>query len=686
MSKYLLSLFFLTFTCQVMAQDRTKFCDQLAALSDLVEQEHFAPKTLDDSLSINVYNLFISQIDDDNRLFLQKDLNHFSQDEFLLDDFIANGNCDFINKYIITLNKRIEDTKTVISNFSKIDFDYSGVDTLKFKGREAFRNLKDLKDVDRYWNKRIRYDILYTMIENDTVFKSLSENFKAQEEKLKSKIISQELCKLEELQNKKGNLSQFVEESFLNAYLLYHDPNSLFFNASDKNVYENQLSNNQYSFGIVTAKNDNGDVVIAHIVPGGAAFKNGDIEENDIITALISEEKTLEAYCVSNADILAFVNDDNINNLIFRIKKPGGIIKDIALAKEETKTEENTITGYILNTGHKVGYINISSFYTDFESPNGLGVANDVAKELYKLQKEHIKGLIIDLRFNGGGSMKEAADLSGMFINRGPLSILKYNNGDTFIIKDTNRGTLFTKPIVVLVNNFSASASEFFSAAMQDYGRAIIVGSTTHGKASAQVILPLNEKKDAGFTKLTVEKFYRITGKSHQSFGVVPDISLPNIYDGFETEEQFNKFALPNDMTPPARGVVKLESVDITELQEKSSLRIAKNDGFQAVKSLNKIIINNYFNRYTQYTLTLENVYNEMQTYHRQWLKLDDSISNQVTNVNAVNTTSTQNMLSLDTDQYQINEAILKDINNDIYIKEANTILFDILEQLDNPD
>ncbi len=684
MSRPLLYLLFLCFAHQGIAQPSNIFCEQLQALNSLTQREHFAPKSVNDSLSSHVLDLFISQIDSDNRLFLQKDILEFSKDKYQLDNYILENNCAFIDKYTSRLNTRIEDTKHIISSLADVDFDYSGKDSLKFKGREKFPNFEDISEVRKYWNKRIRYDIVYSIIETDSVYDSIVKRFEQQEQEFKLKIIERELCKLEEFQNKKGSLEKFVQESFLNAYLLYQDPNSLYFNSSEKNVYENQLSNNQLSFGIITTKNEDGDIVIAHIVPGSAAFKNGIIEENDVLTALISEEKTLEAYCVSNEDILAFTNDDKVDTLTFNIKKPGGITKNVTLTKEETKTEENTITGYVLNTGKKVGYINISSFYTDFESPNGLGVANDVAKELYKLQKEHIKGLIIDLRFNGGGSMKEAADLSGMFINRGPLSILKYNNGDTYTIKDMNRGSLFTKPMVVLINNFSASASEFFSAAMQDYNRAIIVGSTTHGKASAQVILPLDTDKELGFTKITVEKFYRITGKSHQSQGVIPDIILPNMYTNFETEEKFNDFALKNDRIPETISFKKFDSIDFSKLQSKSDLRVKNSEGFNAVKAINNLIIDNYFNRYTEYELTLAKVYEEIKNYKAKWVQLDDIMKKETNKLNASNTASTESVLNYNTEKKVINDELLKNINSDIYIQEANAILMDALNQLNS--
>ncbi|MFD2916083.1 carboxy terminal-processing peptidase [Psychroserpens luteus] len=660
------------------SQNEDLFCDQVKALKKVIEVNHYLPKTVDDSLSTHVFDLFLNNLDENKRLLTKSDVTSFEKDRFELDDYIENNSCDFIDKYAMVLNERIENSKKVISSLESENFDYSGKDTLRFKPESKFIYFKNEEAIKRYWSKRLRYNILYTLVENDSILEHLQSDFKTLESDLKPKLIQKELCKLEELQNRLGSVDHFVKETFLNAYLHYLDPNSSFFNASEKEIFENSLSNDQLSFGIITSKNDDGDITIVHITPGSAAFNNGNIEVNDVIKSLHSNTETLETYCVSNEDVMAFTSDQNHNTIIFKIKKQNGTLKNIELTKTKTKTEENTVSGYIIEDKSKVGYISIPSFYSDLESPNGLGLANDVAKELYKLQKENIQGLILDLRFNGGGSMKEASDLSGMFINRGPLSILKYSNGETYTIKDSNRGALFTKPIVVLVNNYSASASEFFAASMQDYNRAIIVGSTTHGKASAQVILPLDVDGKLGFSKLTVEKFYRVTGKSHQAQGVIPDIILPNLYDGFKTQEKFIDYALANDSIAGVK-YPKHKQLPIKQLKKQSIARINSNANFDAVKQLNQLIIKNYFELDTEYLLTLDNVYQEMTSYRDQWRTMNSPLKNHISNFTVKNTEYTKEVISYNDDKKTINQSILKDLKNDIYIEEAQTILQDLL-------
>nr|WP_321244120.1 carboxy terminal-processing peptidase [uncultured Psychroserpens sp.] len=661
------------------SQDKELFCDQIKALKTVIKINHYQPKIVDDSLSTRVFDLFLNSLDENKRLLTKSDSISFEKDRLLIDDYIKNGSCDFINKYAKTLNERIENSKIIISSLESENFDYSGKDTLRFKPEATYRYFKNDESIKRYWSKRLRYNILYTLVENDSVLDQIQSDFKTLESDLKPKLIQKELCKLETLQNRLGSIDNFVKEAFLNAYLQYHDPNSSFFNASEKEMFENSLSNDQLSFGIITSKNDDGDIIIVHITPGSAAFNNGNFEVNDVIKSLSTKTETLETYCVSNQDVMSFSSDKNHNTVTFKIKKQNGTLQSIELTKTKTKTEENTVSGYIIEDKSKVGYINIPSFYSDLESPNGLGLANDVAKELYKLQKENIEGLILDLRFNGGGSMKEATDLSGMFINRGPLSILRYSNGETYTVKDLNRGALFTKPIVILVNNYSASASEFFAASMQDYNRAVVIGSTTHGKASAQVILPLDMDGTLGFSKITIEKFYRVTGQSHQAKGVVPDIILPNLYDGFNTQEEFTPYALKNDSITGVKNYPKLKQLPIEQLKKQNSSRISSNATFDAVKQLNQLIIKNYFELDTQYLLTLDNVYREMTTYRNQWERINTPLKNHNAAFKIKNTEYTKEVMSYNDDKKTINQAILKDIKNDIYIEEAHAILQDLL-------
>lgn len=659
------------------AQNDPVFCEQINALNQRIQQFHFRPKPLDDSLSKAVFDLFLERLDENKRFFQQSDLLLFQSDEFQLDDAIVSGDCSFIVKYSTILKQRIEASKTYVASLENETFDYSGKDTLYFKAEANSKYFKDDQIFKKYWNKRIRYFILDHLVEQDSAFSYLEENFKILEAEAKPKVIQNQICLLDELLHKNGDMDSFVKESFLNAFANYQDPNTFFYNDSDKSQFESSVSNHQLTFGIDTAKNKNGDIIIAYIAPGSAAFLNGNFEENDVIKSLTSPTQTLETFCVSNEDISAFTSNEKNKTIIFKIKKQNGSIQEIPLTKTELKIEQNSSTAFIIK--HKKSYftyLNIPSFYTDFDSPLGNGLAHDVANQLQIINKENVKGLIIDLRFNGGGSLKEAAELSGLFINKGPLAILKYGNGDTFTITDDFKGTLFNKPVIILIDNFSASASEFFAAAMQDYNRAIIVGSPSHGKASAQVILPLSDTGDLGFCKLTIEKFYRITGKSHQSVGIVPDIVLPSLYDGIKTNEAHSPFALSNDAITPAFKHTSYKKLPLAEIQLQSNIRVENNESFEAIKNLSSTMLSTYIDRDVSYALTLNKVYDDVHSYNNVWNKLYEVLDSATSRIKVKNTSDTKNKLNVD--NIELNGSLIDDISTDIYIHEALLILSDI--------
>ncbi|PNQ72360.1 hypothetical protein C1T31_12500 [Hanstruepera neustonica] len=684
MIHHLRCLILLFFTITIWGQESNVFCKRLSAVLETVNQHHYKPKPVDDNFSIAVYHLFLDSIDDRQQFFTQEDINLFSQDSLQLDDFVKNNNCHFISKYTTTLETRINQSKSILESLKTVELDYSGKDTLYFDADRPSEYFKDETHQNSYWNKRVRYKILSSIIDEDSILSSAKTNFKALEKDIKPKIIQQQICVLEELLNQSGGIDRYVKEAFLNAFLNYQDPNSSFFNTSQKTQFETSVSNDQLSFGLFTAKNNNGEIEIVHIQPGSSAFKNGDLEVNDIIKSIHSNGETLETYCISNNDVVSFLNDSHHNTINLSVKKQNGVTKKVKLSKIKSEVETNNIVGYVIKkSDNNIGYIRIPSFYTDLETPNGLGVANDVAKELYKLQKESISGLILDLRFNSGGSMKEAADLSGMFINRGPLAISKYSNGESFTIKDSQRGSLFNKPLLILINGYSASASEFFTAAMQDYKRGVIVGSSSYGKATAQIILPIDEDPDYGFVKITVEKFYRSTGKSHQQFGIKPDIILPSVYDNLDFGEKNKKYALKNDSIKPTMSFMALKQTSLNDIAKKSYIRQKNDDNFNRIKTLNTDLLKNLVHKKKQYPLTLENVYQDFNEFKTIW----DNFSNLKLKQSSLlisNTSSTNEIVSYNDDEKKLNEEHLSTLASDIYINEAQQIMNDIINLTNN--
>ena len=657
-------------------QQEPRFCEQIAALNTTLEENHYNAKPIDDDFSRGVFELFITSLDYEKVIFTKKDIETFNTEKDSLDDFINQNNCSFIDRYSTVLKTKIQSRITFLSELKTEKLDYESLDSISYRRDKEYTYAKNSKRLDRFWTKKIRLNILNKIYEKDSTLTYLKTNFSEFETEIKDAIITKEICLLEDLLSQ--DIDLLTKERFLNSITQYQDPNSSFFNYSEKESFINSLSSNSLSFGIITDKNEKGDIIVTYIQPGGAAFLDQRMEANDVVLGLTSKKETLDLNCVSNEHITGFISEHE--TIVFKVKKNSGKILDIKLTKTVSKVEENSVRGFVIN--NEFGYVKILSFYTSFESTNKQGLANDVAKEIYKLKKEHIKGLILDLRFNGGGSIGEALNLVGMFIDRGPITILKQKATDAETVKDFNRGSIFTKPIVVIVNSFSASASELFAAAMQDYNRAIIVGTNSFGKATGQVILPISENDEAlGYTKVTIEKFYRVSGKSHQSTGVVPDVIFPSFYDDFEIGEQYSPHTLKTDSIPFSLKHRPLEFKNKDTILANAQNRVIASEGLQFLKKMNAFYLKNNLHKNTSFSLNIEGVYNHNDKLVRGWEDLEMTFNKlEKTDTLAVtNSKSTQQIIQFNEEDSTHNTLILDEIATDFYIKEATNILTDPL-------
>lgn len=661
-------------------QKNEAFCAELEALSQTVAELHYQARPIDDSLSAAVFNLFLENLDEDKRLFNQEQIAKFKEKDYLkLDDYIKNNDCRFLNTYILQLEKSIAHAKQSLEKLREQPLDFSGTLKLKFSPENEHRYSKNKATQTTYWKKRISYELITNLTEEDSLLTSVKKTLAEEQHERKNKLIDQQLCLLEETSNQFGGLQKFVEKQFLNAFAHYQDPHTTYLDRSDKVSFETHIASNQATFGIYTTKNNDGEIEIAQIIPGSSAFKNNKLEEGDILKKLFSKNDELVVSCVSNREVVNFMNNEDHQETTFRVKKKNGPITNVKLTKTVIKVEENSTRGYLLqHNDQQVGYLKIPGFYTDLESPNGLGVANDVAKEIFKLQQEKIEGLILDLRNNGGGSMKEAITLSGMFIDKGPISIIKTHKGNISTLRDPYRGKVFEKPVLILVNQFSASASELFAGAMQDYHRAIIVGSPTYGKSTVQSIFPLDQNDELGFSKITIQKFYGINGTTHQFKGIQPDIVLPSVYDNLKRGERYLPYALASDSVEIQLEPKKLAAIPTLPLQKNSKQRVSANKSFDTIQKLREVFTNEYLEKETEYALTVENIFNDISAFQKLINQLNE-VKTEKLSYQVKNTSSTNNLLIFNPDDKELNEKITKSIAEDIYIEEAYFILTDFI-------
>jgi len=359
------------------------------------------------------------------------------------------------------------------------------------------------------------------------------------------------------IQNK-SDLNESLGVAYCQALASCYDPHTAFFPKQVKDAFESSLGKKTMEYGLDFNEDEEGNVLIDDLKPGSSAFQSGQLNEGDKIQSVqIGSQTPKNVSELDVTQVYQIITSASDNKITLTVKKPDGTTRQVVLRKEiqEADEDENKVKSFILKGKKSIGYISLPAFYSDWEDNRGInGCANDVAKEIVKLKKDAIDGLILDVRYNGGGSMQEAIELAGIFIDAGPVGQYRSRDGKVTTLKDANRGTIYDGPLLLLVNGYSASASEMVAATLQDYNRALIVGSPTFGKASAQVILPLDTTIDLNtydgtkvadsYIKLTISTLYRLNGTSAQINGVKPHIILPDIAHVSQQGEANERFAL----------------------------------------------------------------------------------------------------------------------------------------------
>jgi len=562
--KKILLLFFISFSFFKIlpAQSLEKPVKDAFLISRMAEKFHVQPKPLDDEMSASIFSGLLEGLDEERIFFMQEDIGKLSAFRYKIDDEIKNRDSSFLHLLITLFTQRLLQADTIADNICKKPFNFYIKEKLTVAGDTSYPGGIAAMHTKIY--KYLKLSVLNHI-------KNIADNdasFKMNEKKI--------IDSLEPLLRKKANGSikrfvkrilqspQGVENVIGNIYCQTlascYDPHTAYFPPDVKTAFESMLGNRPSVFGFSLSEDEDGNPQIDKLQPGSPAFASGQINEGDKIMSIKWENK--DAIDVSGAGLeeinhmLAASGGDKVT---ITVKKADGTTRQVALHKEKIEStdeaDENRVKGFLLKGSRTVGYISLPAFYSDWEDNAGVnGCANDVAKEIIKLKKENIEGLILDLRYNGGGSVKEAVELAGIFIDAGPVAQVKTREAKIATLKDVNRGTIFDGPLVLLVNSSSASASELVAGSLQDYNRALIVGSTTYGKATGQIVLPMDTTVDlekyngksqaASYIKITTFKLYRVNGKTAQVNGVVPDIVLPDPADAMPEREAHEKFAL----------------------------------------------------------------------------------------------------------------------------------------------
>lgn len=658
----------------------------------MIELNHLSPRPVDDSLSNRFFTSIINRADERRLFFTDAEFKSLQVFRLKLDDELNGREWVFYNQLSAIFQQAIKRADSILVKLTAKPFDFTVNETVSTGKKDAFVFAADRTALIARWNRYLKFralDALYDISSQDTTGKTgIKTVIAGNELRVREQLKKNESRQLKRILEHSTGVEGYIMELYLDALAGCFDPHTNYFSPQGKQEFQEQLSTEALSLGLDLDENEKGQVIVDKLAPGGPAWKSGDLNKGDILLSMHwegKENKDLTGAGLQEA--YEEMEKASEGKVIIKVQKADGTIKTTMLRKEKIQNEENVVKGFLLEGEKKIGYILLPGFYTEWENETGSSCANDVAKEIVKLKKENIDGLILDVRYNGGGSVGEAMEMIGIFVDEGPEAGIKTKEPKIVYLKDPNRGTIYSGPMLLLVNGQSASASEMLAASLQDYNRAVIVGSPTFGKATMQQMFPLDTmikkptQHDLGrdMIKITTGKLYRLNGESAQMTGVLPDVVLPDAFDGIEYREKFKPNVLSSEPVAKNSYYKPLPALPLAELATKSAARIKADENF---KDIQRIIALMIARRDKQETISLKT------EEYEQWARQNDKELSSLkgnglasgklfrTGNHAADKTSFTN------NEYarEINQQWLEEIAEDIYIQEAFLVICDLIK------
>ena len=603
-------------------------------LKNILTRGHYVQKDLNDNFSEHVYNEFINSLDPSKRYFTQEDLKEFSQFKYEIDNQLKNSKIDFYKLVYGRFLEKIKAAKLTYKTLLQEPFNYNKKEEIDID-YEKIPFAKNENELLDFWRKQLKLQIVSRVQEAEEQQKEkLKEDKKT---KIKSFSTLESEARKEVLKNME-DLYVRIEElensdwysTFLNSVVSGFDPHTTYMSPRIKSRFDQDMSGKLEGIGARLQK-EGIYTKIVELISGGPAWKQGDLEPGDIILKVAQGDgEPLEIVGMRLDDAITFIKGKKGTEVRLTVKKKlDGSTKVIPITRDIVELEETFVKSSIVEkNGKKYGVINLPKFYIDFQDVKKRNAASDMKLEIERLKSENVEGLIVDLRNNGGGSLKTVIDIGGLFIDQGPIVQVKYRGEDAIIKNDTDSKTHWSGPLVVMVNEMSASASEIFAAAMQDYGRGVIIGGKqTYGKGTVQNVLPLNYyvKKypdDLGALKMTIQKFYRINGGSTQIEGVYSDIAMPDRFSYMEFGERDLDGALPWDKVQQAKYSKTNSYENFNEVVTNSKNRINNDKKFISINEYAKWLKQNQDDN--TYSLNYDNYKKETEERQNEGKKFKD--------------------------------------------------------------
>lgn len=675
----------------------------------ILEEGHYNPKKIDDAFSKQTLNSFIKDLDDDKTIFLQADIDSFQRFANKIDDEIHGTKLESFYFISDSYSRRLNEASGFYADVLAKPLDFTKEETVVMDGdKTAFPKTNDArKDL---WRKRVKYMVLmrYSDMIDDRE-KNKNRKITAETDSITAADIKKFVYKADSTLEREAreqvkkqldryfttlknhNTTDELFSSFVNAITGEMDPHTNYFAPVDSRGFNEMMSGKFYGIG-AQLKEEESKIKVASLVSGGPAWKSGELGVNDEIIKIgqgTAEPVDVTGYAVTDA-VKLIRGAQAGTEVRLTVRKPDGSVKVVALKRDEIKLDDTFAKSAVINGEHKIGYIYLPEFYMDFEDPNGRRCSDDVAKEIEKLKAENVEGIVMDLRGNGGGSLPEVVKMVGLFIEEGPVVQVKARDQEQPMqLRDKDKGVLYTGPLTVMVDEYSASASEIFAAAIQDYKRGIVIGSTsTYGKGTVQRTIPLTpsesglgfgnrQQEDLGTIKLTIQKFYRVNGGATQLKGVTPDVVIPDRYELSKTREKDNPTSLSWDEINKAdyKQWPSLYSTDAVVATANS--QVQSSTIFSSLRNKVQWI---YKENDKAYPLNLAK-YREEQKELKAAYKSLDSLYKLPTELN-VKTTQVD-FLKLDGDKEKMdkNKQFINRVKSDMYIDETVKVLNNMINQ-----
>lgn len=656
----------------------------------VLEQGHFDPMDMNDAFSGKLFKDYVEVIDPVKRYFYASDYKDFEKFKLTLDDQIKAGDITFFNITNERMLKRIEEAKAIYKEILSKPFDYTIDETFE-TDYDKIDFVKNKNQMKERWRKQLKFSTISNYDDILTQEKLAKERDDSYVMKTEAEIEKESreatLKSLNIYFN--DNIDDLQRQDwfalYVDAIVGEFDPHTYYLAPRNKEDFDQRMSGKLEGIGARLTKNMD-YIKIVELISGGPAWRSQKLEVEDVILKVKQEDEDVPVNIVGMRinDAIKYIKGPKGTKVTLTIKKIDGTIKDITITRDIVELVETYAKSSLVNKdGRKFGVINLPAFYVDFKDYKKINAAIDVKNEIEHLKAEGMEGLVLDLRNNGGGSLPTVVDMAGLFIKDGPIVQVRSTGEAKEVLKDRDKSIAWDGPLVILVNEISASASEIMAAAMQDYKRAIIIGSKqTYGKGTVQNVINLNNMLrsntagDLGALALTTQKYYRINGGSVQLEGVKSDVKVPGRFSFIEVGEKDKENPLPWDEISAADYSVWDNYFDYDQTIQKSKERMSNNDQLMLIEENAKWVKSKIDE--TTYSLNYDKYRNNINLNEEE-AKRFDGISNYKTNLTFESHTYEKSLFKSDTtDLKEKRERWHKSLSKDVYIEEALNVLEDL--------